>query len=196
MEKQKIGAEAVIIQRGRVMVKRRVRKGYRAAELDEKIRKQRTALEARLLSKASAAGVNCPAIISTGDYEIVFERIGGPLVKDLIEKGNVTEEVFESIGRAVAKLHSADIIHGDLTTSNMIWNGERLYLVDFGLGKASSKTEDKAMDLYLLYQVLLASGKNGIAGWKSIIKAYEQNYSHAAHTIDRLEKIGKRRRYR
>jgi TP53 regulating kinase-like protein len=31
-------------------------------------------------------------------------------------------------------LHGVNIIHGDLTTSNMIYKDEDIYLLDFGLG--------------------------------------------------------------
>ena len=47
------GAEAILIQRGNELIKRRVKKGYRLAELDEKLRKSRTKKEAKLLEKSS-----------------------------------------------------------------------------------------------------------------------------------------------
>lgn len=196
MAKHAIGAEALIIRNGNEVVKRRVKKGYRIAELDERIRKRRTALESRLLSRAIAAGVKCPRVMEAGDYEITLEHIRGPLVRTLIETGKAGSAVFVSIGAAISRLHSADIIHGDLTTSNMIWSKDGLYLIDFGLGRISHKVEDKAMDLYLFSQVMASAGNKAADGWKSLLKAYQQSYSHAPSVVEQLKKIGKRRRYK
>ncbi|CEH15791.1 related to p53-related protein kinase [Ceraceosorus bombacis] len=65
-------------------------------------------------------------------------------------------QVMILIGRQLALLHAADIIHGDLTTSNMIYvEAEpgmlgRVVLIDFGLTSQSSSAEDRAVDLYVL----------------------------------------------
>lgn len=58
---------------------------------------------------------------------------------------------MERIGEALAHMHCADVIHGDLTTSNiMLRAGRDVVLIDFGLAFVSSFWEDKAVDLYVL----------------------------------------------
>ena len=59
----------------------------------------------------------------------------------------------KEIGRKVGILHQNEIIHGDLTTSNMIL-GSEIYFIDFGLSFFSTKIEDMAVDLHLLKQAL------------------------------------------
>src|SRR3989338_6709944 len=58
------------------------------------------------------------------------------------------------IGKNIALLHQQEIIHGDLTTSNMILKGEEVYFIDFGLSFIDPKAEHKAVDLHLLRQAL------------------------------------------
>lgn len=66
------------------------------------------------------------------------------------------EKICKQIGENIAKLHDVEIIHGDLTTSNMILQGSKVYFIDFGLGFISPKVEDKAVDLHVLRQALEA----------------------------------------
>lgn len=69
------------------------------------------------------------------------------------------DALMSMIGSEIGKMHLADVIHGDLTTSNMMlrWTSSansspsvELVLVDFGLAYTSSLVEDKAVDLYVL----------------------------------------------
>jgi Kae1-associated kinase Bud32 len=61
----------------------------------------------------------------------------------------------KQIGQAVGKLHGLNIVHGDLTTSNMILKeGKDLVMIDYGLSGMSSSVEDKAVDLYVLSRAI------------------------------------------
>ena len=114
--------------------------------------------------------------------------IGKPIEKRI--------QVYGLLGQAMARLHSAGIVHGDLTTSNMIFSKGRLYLIDFGLGKFSGKVEDQAVDLHLLYGALKSAHFRHLEeAWKNLLKVYKQNYSKSKEVLKRLEKIGMRRRY-
>ncbi len=202
-------AEAEIRRKGKIVEKIRVRKGYRNEQLDSSIRKKRTRLEARLISEARRAGVRTPAIIDTDTFSIRMEYLKGRRLKDLpaistamrenrrfsASQKSVIAEMFREIGEAVAKLHDAGIIHGDLTTSNMLY-AEGVYFIDFGLGFRSQRAEDKATDLYLLKEVL-ESTHPGIAGsaWKAILKVYREKSKDGRNVVKALEKIQKRRRY-
>ena len=64
------------------------------------------------------------------------------------------------IGQTVATLHDNTVIHGDLTTSNMILRDndpEQLVMIDFGLSYTSTMEEDKGVDLYVLERALIST---------------------------------------
>eukprot|EP00126_Sphaerothecum_destruens_P010734 Sdes_comp20798_c0_seq4m17081 len=73
-------------------------------------------------------------------------------IEQLESHGSAEDAIISLIGVLVAKLHRENIIHGDLTTSNMLLEGnsENIILIDFGLSYVSSLAEDKAVDLYVL----------------------------------------------
>jgi len=116
------GAEAVLIRRADLVLKRRVRKGYRLKELDERIRKLRTRSEARLLEKSGEI-ISVPVVkkVNEREKEIDMEFIDGLKLSENLDGLKEWKEVCFLIGKNIALLHDAGIIHGDLTTSNMIW---------------------------------------------------------------------------
>jgi Kae1-associated kinase Bud32 len=197
------GAEAVLyleeMDGKKVLVKDRLPKGYRIPQLDDKIRSQRTKREERLILKARRAGVNAPNIVEARESKIIMEWIEGKKIKDSLNSMPRSQRVkiFKLIGESIGKLHSAGIIHGDLTTSNMIFKDDRLYIIDFGLGKISGKIEDQAVDLYLLYEALKSTHLKLLEeAWEGVLKAYKQNYSKSKEVLNRVLKIEKRRRYK
>jgi Kae1-associated kinase Bud32 len=197
------GAEAILYleeREGRkVLVKDRVPKGYRIPHLDERIRSQRTRHEEALLVKARRAGVHTPNIMESGKSKLVMEWIEGSKVKDSLNSMEKPRRmlVYRLMGEAIGKLHGTGIIHGDLTTSNMLFKDDRLYIIDFGLGKISGKIEDQAVDLYLLYEALKSTHlKLQEEAWQGILKAYKQNYAKSKEVLKRVAKIEKRRRYK
>ena len=190
------GAEALLKREGFKLIKERVRKGYRISALDDKLRVRRTELESRLLNEARRAGVPTPQVISVEGARLEMEWIDGKTVKDSLDAKNC-DELGHKIGSAVAKLHSYDIIHGDLTTSNIIVKSGVLYLIDFGLGFQSSRTEDKAVDLYLLRCVIESTHFYLLNDfWKAIVDGYQKNYAQADKVIKTLAGIEKRGRYK
>ncbi len=208
------GAEAILWKDGHKLVKDRVKKGYRLPELDKRIRRLRTRVEERLMDRARRAGVDTPRILDTRDSELVMEFIEGQRVKDALNamKKPDREKVYNLIGDALARLHSANVMHGDLTTSNMIIKNEttaskggrasevktiRIFIIDFGLGKVTERVEDKAVDLFLLNEALKSTHFKYLnESWQYILKVYKQKYSKAGEVLKRLEKIEKRRRYK
>ena len=116
------GAEAILIKKGNILLKRRVKKGYRIPELDEKLRKRRTKREVKLLEKARKL-IQVPKILKVDDKakEIDMEFISGEKLSESLDDLKNWKEVCFMIGENIARLHDAGIIHGDLTTSNMIW---------------------------------------------------------------------------
>jgi len=197
------GAEAILYLEERdgqkVLVKDRVPKGYRIRQLDERIRTQRTRHEESLLLKARRAGVSTPNVLEAGDSRLVMEWISGSKLKDSLNgmPPDQRRKIYKLMGESIGKLHSAGIVHGDLTTSNMIFKDNRLYIIDFGLGKVSSKVEDQAVDLYLLYEALKSTHLRLLdEAWGAVLKAYKQNCLKSKEVLDRIAKIEKRRRYK
>ncbi|MEM4397554.1 MAG: KEOPS complex kinase/ATPase Bud32 [Candidatus Woesearchaeota archaeon] len=137
------------------IIKKRIQKSYRIKEIDESLRKFRTKREAKILEKLS---IPKPRLLKLDEKEatIEMEFIEGKKVKEILEKDNFTNHLSKEIGNLIAEMHNKNIIHGDLTTSNMIYNEKekKIYFIDFGLSFFSEKIEDKAVDLHLLKQAL------------------------------------------
>jgi Kae1-associated kinase Bud32 len=196
------GAEAILylqkFEGKTVLIKERLKKGYRIAQLDTKIRQNRTKIEADLLARAKRTGIAVPMVIDVKDFKIVMEWLGEKRLKERLSEMEKNErlDVWAQIGSAVAKLHNYGILHGDLTTSNMIVKNGKIYFIDFGLGRISKRIEDQAVDLYLLYEAIKAAHFDLLKeGWSVILKSYKKNYSQFKAVIDRFDNIKKRRRY-
>ncbi len=191
------GAEAILYKKGEGIVKERIRKGYRLKELDEKLRKQRTRKEAKLLAKASKL-INTPKLISMDESGKLLEMefIDGKKLSDCLDGLEDSLRVCKKIGEGIAKLHDKGIIHGDLTTSNMILKEGKVYFVDFGLGFESLNIEHRAVDLHLIKQALEARHFSSFEEyWRGVLKGY--NFSKdAQEVLKRLEKVEKRGRYK
>ena len=194
------GAEAVLrLGTDGSLYKERLSKGYRIPELDEEIRKTRTRKEVGLLARARRAGVRTPEAEAIDKYIIRMDYIQGEKLKDALNsmKANEQDAVAAKIGAIAAAMHRADVIHGDLTTSNMILKDGEVHVIDFGLGKVSTKVEDKATDLFLLREALLSTHYEiSERVWNNIINTYAQQYSNAREVMARLEQIESRRRYK
>ncbi len=192
------GAEAVIYRDNGKIIKERIEKRYRIKELDEKIRKTRTRREASLLSEARRRGVNVPKVLDVEKYRIIMEYIEGYKLKHIMDKisGEEMKKIFYEIGKIIGRLHSGEIIHGDLTTSNILLKEGKIYLIDFGLGYFSNRTEDFAMDLLVLKESINAAHSKYLnVAWNNIIKGYKEAFEKAEEVIKRLEHIEMRGRY-
>ena len=191
------GAEAILTRKGRAVTKDRVKKGYRLEIIDTRLRKQRTKREARLLEKASKI-IPIPKVIKVDEktHKITLEFLPGKKLSQYLDKLKNNMEICKMIGQQIAKLHDSGIIHGDLTTSNMIYHNNKVYFIDFGLGYESTNAEDKAVDLHLIKQALEAKHfKHYEKYWKAIILGYKSS-NHSKVVLHRLEKVEGRGRYK
>ena len=152
------GAEAHIYLDGKQVVKQRVAKEYRIEAIDLPLRRLRTRSEAKLLQKAEGFA---PKVFTVDDKKMVIamEHLKGDLLKDILDALSEQDRklILIQLGKHIAALHGKDIVHGDLTTSNVIVVRQQPYLIDFGLGFVSPKIEDKAVDLHLLKQALAST---------------------------------------
>jgi TP53 regulating kinase-like protein len=143
----------------KAIIKERLPKKYRPAALDEQIRSYRTVHEPQLMHEAKAAGVPTPLIymVNVPEASITMEFVEGQQVKQLLNKASKAKrrDLCLRIGESIGKLHRQGLIHGDLTTSNMILNPEgKIFFVDFGLGEKNTELEAQGVDLHLMKRAL------------------------------------------
>ncbi len=177
------GAEAVVVREGAWLRKERVRKGYRHPALDALLREARTKAEARLLGKARAAGASVPDVEAVDATTIRVREIAGTPLKDALGEDPALARL---VGDALARLHARDIIHADLTTSNVIVSRGEAVLIDFGLGFVSRRVEDKAVDVHLFRQSL-RSGHPAIE--RAAFAAFREGYLARGGAPDVLERL-------
>jgi len=210
IELLKQGAEARIY-RGNFhgkpcIVKERFAKKYRHPQLDHEICKERLKSEVRSLVRCRLAGVHAPTVYSV-DYKgskIVMEHVvNGVTVKDFIKETTCNEmldHLATSIGTAIGLLHCQNIVHGDLTTSNLLVRGgdvSALTVIDFGLSFMDSSPEDKGVDLYVLERALLSTHPDTEHMFSIILKAYSRaNKKDSKDTLKKFEEIRLRGRKR
>lgn len=194
------GAEAVLIKEGNNLIKKRLSKSYRIPEIDSKLLKTRTKQEARLLERLQGK-IKVPKILYINNEEntITMEFIDGKKLADHFDSLDKKEQhkVCKLIGKEVATMHNEDIIHGDLTTSNMILKDENVYIIDFGLGYLDIKVEPKAVDLHLLIQAFESKHYRFFEdAIKIILDEYKKHAKNSKEIFDRLESVEKRGRYK
>jgi len=196
MEKIGQGAEAIIYKDINV-IKERVKKSYRHPDIDAKLRKFRTRREAKVLSKLQELNFPSPILIKMDDksMKIEMEHISGPKLRDKLEGDNY-KKLSKEIGALVAILHNNSIIHGDLTTSNILLDHNKLFFIDFGLSIFSHKVEDMAVDIHLFKQALESKHyKIAKDCWKEFLNGYKDNLKFK-EVIERLDNVELRGRYK
>ena len=187
------GAEAKIYL-DKEIIKDRFAKTYRIEEIDISLRKCRTRRETKVLDRLSQIDFPAPRLIDSDDkgMKIRMEYLNGKKVRDILE-GSDYRKICKEVGRLIAMMHDNGIIHGDLTTSNMIFT-DKVNFIDFGLSYFSDKIEDKAVDLHLLRQALESKHyKIWEPCFKAALEGYEKSIN-AKETIKRLDKVEQRGR--
>ncbi len=197
----KKGAEADIYQstwnNKNAIFKIRKIKNYRNSLLDSRIRKQRTLKESQILSQVKSFGIPTPLVyfVNLKKSLIIMQEIPGKPVNDLSESKIV--ELSKEIGKLVGMLHKNGVMHGDLTTSNFILFQNIVYVIDFGLSQNSIKSEDHAVDLRLIKEILnsahakimKSSWTNFLIGYKSIVG--NTNYIKITNLVLDIESRGR-----
>jgi Kae1-associated kinase Bud32 len=199
----KRGAEAELRKAeflGRPAVeKHRVAKGYRLSHLDEELRRTRVRTETRLMAEARDAGVSVPLLydIDVVANRILMEFVEGPTAKDVLDEGGAeAHRVSKEIGRIVGRLHRHGIVHGDLTTSNMIVRGGQVVMIDFSLGAKDDRAEARGVDLHLLREALMSAHRNGAACYRDVLSGYREILgAEAKSAIAKVREIEERGRY-
>ncbi|XP_043717997.1 EKC/KEOPS complex subunit TP53RK-like isoform X3 [Telopea speciosissima] len=169
--------------------------------------KQGAEAEARCVAKARCLGVSTPVLYALDPvlHTLTFEYVEGPAVKEIfLDFGlngvnqELMNDVAAQIGYTIGKLHDGGLIHGDLTTSNMLLqNGtNQLVLIDFGLSFMSTLPEDKAVDLYVLERALLSMHSSCGNVMDQILAAYRKSSKQWSSTWNKLAQVRQRGRKR
>ena len=186
----------------KAIIKKRMPKKYRIDELDTKIRQTRTVREAQLIHNARTVGIPSPIIyaIDLEKTTIIMKYIEGTRVKDVLNSPTFEkkQELCYQIGQLIGQLHNAGMIHGDLTTSNMIVFKNRIYLLDFGLGDHSIDLEERGVDLLLIKRAFQSAHyKYFKQCFAALTKGYKQEVGEeiSSEVMKRLRDIEQRGRY-
>jgi N6-L-threonylcarbamoyladenine synthase/protein kinase Bud32 len=214
------GAEAVVsldADPDRV-TKRRPRKAYRHPALDDRLRRERTVIEARLTSDARRRGVPTPVVFDVDVLErrLSLERVGDRDLRDALSVGRV-----RTLAGHLATLHAAGLVHGDPTVRNARVRGaeeegegagsgngdgdrdgdggapeagsdpgrERVFLIDFGLGYHSDDPEDHAMDLHVLRQSLSGTADDAAPLLEAVVEGYRASAADADDAAAALDRL-------
>ena len=175
---------------------------YRLPALDATIRRQRTIREAEMLHRAKRAGVSAPFLyaVDLPTSTLVMEFVDGLRVKDLVPSASVKEvgSIFFEFGVAAARLHQGGLMHGDLTTANVVKRAASLVFLDFGLSVHTTRVEDHAVDLRLIKETLVGAHPAAAA---SALEALYSGYSSVVgprrcrSVLRQLQSIERRGRY-
>jgi TP53 regulating kinase and related kinases len=209
-------------------LKYRPSKPYRHPILDARLTKARIAAEAKVLDRCYREGVPVPAVyaLDAAAGWVMIEWVDGKPVRQGIndwlgerpeddtpvvsEDETPLVDLMKRIGEAVGNLHRTGVIHGDLTTSNMMlkpWasspsNAEDkakavegdVVLIDFGLATQSSSDEDRAVDLYVLERAFASTHPRAERLFCHVLDSYKLSYKKAPSVIIKLEDVRMRGR--
>jgi TP53 regulating kinase-like protein len=184
-----------------VVKKRRIKKSYRIKEIDDRLIHFRTKEESKLISEARNYGVSVPIIfdVDTQNGIITMEYLKGKRIKDILNDLTDKERnrICRMIGESIAKFHNNDIIHGDITTSNMIYQDDRIHFIDFGLGEKNGEIEAKGVDLHVLMEAIESTHSKYSDCFEYVLEGYKNKLNKDADlVIKKIAEIVKRGRYR
>ncbi|XP_035653482.1 EKC/KEOPS complex subunit TP53RK isoform X1 [Oncorhynchus keta] len=197
------------------IVKERFPKLYRHPLLDEKLTHRRTVQEVRSILRCRKAGISAPVVyfVDYTSHCIFLEDIVGSItVRDHIASTPLSsaqkppeerlDQLAKKMGQILAKMHDEDVVHGDLTTSNMLLKAgtesgdTELVLIDFGLSYISALPEDKGVDMYVLEKAFLSTHPNTEALFEKLLKAYAASSKKSHAVIKKLDEVRLRGRKR
>ncbi|KAK3731753.1 hypothetical protein RRG08_035422 [Elysia crispata] len=189
------------------IMKERFVKNYRHPTLDKALTNQRIKSEVRANLRCKISGIQTPTIfmVNFETNSIYMEEIQDAVtVRQHINTVQASEPnlssvceqlkpLAEVIGQTLAKMHTNNIIHGDLTTSNMLLEGDpkdlSLFLIDFGLSSFEASAEDKGVDLYVLERAFLSSHPNSQDVFDCILAAYKNQMKDKSASKEILSKL-------
>lgn len=200
-EKIAQGAEGIVYRcefLGRAAIEKvRLPKTYRHPQLDARLTSRRLAQEARALLRLRKCGIRVPAVYFAGNGYLVMQDMKAPSLRRFLETSANHSTTIAAAGEAVAKMHRADVVHGDLTTSNLlVCDDGGICIIDFGLSSTSSSDEDMAVDLYVLERAILSTRPQEANVLNSSFLTAYKNTLDRPSVLRRLEDVRARGRKR
>eukprot|EP00884_Botryococcus_braunii_P013574 jgi/Botrbrau1/22217/Bobra.168_1s0048.1 len=202
------GAEARVFEGtflGRpTILKQRFNKKYRHPYLDAKLTTSRLKGEVRSIVKARKVGVRTPVVYYV-EFEanaIYMEKVPGRSLKELMLSAKLSEQerhdLLTEVGRVVAAIHDGGLVHGDLTTSNiLVRDSDRaLVMIDFGLAYNSTIPEDKAVDLYVLERAFTSAHAAEDTAFNTVLASYRQHSRNWSSVLNKFAEVRMRGRKR
>ncbi len=187
------------------LLKERETKSYRPKALDDRLRRERTRTEARLLVDARRLGVRTPILydIDVPRHRIILEELPGPTLKEVLEDPAIDPATLaravRSFGEAVGRLHAGGISHGDLTSSNVVFPagpGASPAFLDLSMGSRNPGVEELGIDLHLVEEDLKALSARAVALTRAFYAGYVEGNPHGAKDVRaRARQIRGRVRY-
>ncbi|KAI9311654.1 tp53rk protein [Dichotomocladium elegans] len=189
------------------IAKERFPKLYRHPDLDRQLTAKRVVQEARCLYKCKKSGIDTPTLyfVDVPASTIYMERISGITVKQRLLNSQATsyadidtDLLAQKIGTSLGKMHAQDVVHGDLTTSNLMLRdgSDALVVIDFGLSYVSVFPEDKAVDLYVLERAFSSTHPNTAELFEKILENYAKIYKQSKAVLRKLDEVRLRGRKR
>lgn len=203
-------------------LKYRLPKPYRHPVLDQRLTRQRIIAEARILAKCRREGLAVPAVYAVEEASgcLYIEWVEGEPVRASLnrwlrehagEDAGASAEVkalMRRVGRAVGRLHQIGVVHGDLTTSNMMMRPPRggdgaagildgdIVMIDFGLASQGIHDEDRAVDLYVLERAFGSTHPRAEVLFDELLEGYKETFKQAQISLRKLEEVRLRGRKR
>lgn len=194
-----------------VIIKQRFKKKYRHPSLDNKITHKRTLQEVRAILKCRKAGIKTPLVyfVNYINNTIYMEEIENSVtVREKIDamlkcgSRDQVRALAEKMGSIISVMHQVEIIHGDLTTSNILISDDsldKLTVIDFGLSFSSNLIEDMGVDLYVLERAFLSTHPNTEWLFNTVLEKYKEDFKdekRAVEILDKLDEVRSRGRKR
>ena len=159
-----LGAEAEVragIWLGIPAVKKvRLKRTWRHPDLDRLLTRRRLDAECRSLRRLAGSGIQIPSILQLdrNTFTMIMSKVEGDPLIDVLRGGISGDEIFNEVGRVIRRMHRVGIVHGDLSTNNILWQqGGNPAIVDLGLSRVSTEVEQFGIDLHVLEEILSAS---------------------------------------
>lgn len=191
------------------LVKERFVKNYRLPELDKTLTKSRIKAEQKTTKRCEDQGIRVPKLyhVDFNERKVYMEYFHKAITaKEFIFKLEKSSDfsaldvLGSKIGSIVGKFHANNIIHGDLTTSNMLIDFKEeeydVIFIDFGLSSYSASHEDKGVDLYVLERSLISTHSSLPELFEKMLVSYKKANTISTETIKRFEEVRARGRKR
>jgi TP53 regulating kinase-like protein len=202
-------------------LKYRPAKPWRHPILDQRLTRHRILSEARILVKCRRDGVRVPAVYAIDEAAgwLMLEWIPGTPVRvninewlgsrtEGIENDDRLRDLMRRIGVAIGNMHKIGIVHGDLTTSNLmlsppssgteqadLLSGE-IVIIDLGLASGAIHEEERAVDLYVLERAFGSTHPRAECLFGELLDAYKGCFKQATTVLKKLEDVRMRGRKR